>query len=257
MRTLVACTRLAGLILHLLRGLWMVHYRFGHLGAAARHACIQQWAGQLLACIGIELVVQGHPPLQGPVLLVSNHISWIDIPLLQAACRCRFVSKAQVKRWPLIGTLADACDTLYIERESRRDAMRVVHRMQESLREGDVVAIFPEGTTSDGTDVLSFHANLLQAAIAAQAPIQPVALYFSDQASGQLSRDPSYVGSQSLLASIWCTLCAPPLRAQVTFGPVQSCQGRDRRRWALALHEEIRKLRPLPPAGERDAHTGQ
>jgi 1-acyl-sn-glycerol-3-phosphate acyltransferase len=95
----------------------------------------------------------------GPLLLVSNHVSWLDILVINAVRPARFVSKADVRHWPLVGELITAAGTLYIEREKRRDAMRVVHRMADSLREGDVVAVFPEGTTGSGLDVLPFHAN--------------------------------------------------------------------------------------------------
>ncbi len=143
---------------------------------------MQAWARRMLEVLGIALQVRGQPPLRGPMLLVANHISWLDILVLHAARHCRFVSKADVKRWPLIGALATGAGTLYIERESRRDAMRVVHHMAASLRSGDIVAVFPEGTTSDGMTLLPFHANLVQAAISAQAPVQPVALQFVEAA---------------------------------------------------------------------------
>jgi len=120
--------------------------------------------------------VNGTPPAGGPVLLAANHISWLDIVVIHAARHCRFISKADIQHWPVVGTLATGAGTLYIERESRRDAMRVVHHMAERLSLGQVLAVFPEGTTGDGTHVLPFHANLLQAAIAVNAPIQPVAL---------------------------------------------------------------------------------
>ena len=100
---------------------------------------------------------------------------------IHAVCpQARFVSKADVKHWPVLGRLVDAADTLYLERERRRDAMRVVHRMSEALAAGDTVAVFPEGTTGEGRDLLPFHANLLQAAIATATPVQAVALRFSD-----------------------------------------------------------------------------
>jgi 1-acyl-sn-glycerol-3-phosphate acyltransferase len=177
------------------------------------------------------------------MLLVANHISWLDILVMHAARHCRFVSKADVKHWPLIGTLATGAGTLYVERESRRDAMRVVHHMADALRSGDVLAVFPEGTTSDGRTLLPFHANMLQAAISADAPAQPVALSFVDAASGQLSLAASYVGDDTLVGSLWRTLTAPPLAAVVTFGMPQHAQGRERRAWAAALREAVMELR--------------
>lgn len=120
------------------------------------------------------------------MLLVANHIScwtlWLCTQHGIAA-----LSPSPVQHWPIVGTLANGAGTLYIERESRRDAMRVVHHMAERLAAGDVLAVFPEGTTGDGTTVRPFHANMLQAAIAAQAPVQPVGLHFCDSTTGQHS----------------------------------------------------------------------
>jgi 1-acyl-sn-glycerol-3-phosphate acyltransferase len=176
-------------------------------------------------------------------MLVSNHFSWLDIPVLHAARYCRFISKSDVQGWPLIGALATAAGTLYIERSSRRDAMRMVRALHESLEQGEVLAVFPEGTTGNGRELLPFHANLLQAAVSAQAPVQPVGLRFVDQATGATSHVASYVGDETLVGSIWRTLCAPPIEAIVHFGMPEQAQGRDRRVWAQHLHRTVDTLR--------------
>ena len=181
--------------------------------------------------------------MSGPVLLAANHISWLDIVVMHAARHCRFISKADVQYWPIVGTLATGAGTLYIERESRRDAMRVVHRMAERLQAGDVLAVFPEGTTGDGNQLLPFHANLLQAAISAHAPIQPVALTFMDEATGAPSFAPCYIGDDTLIGSLWRTLCTQGLVAAVRFGEPQLAQGRDRRSWAADLRVTIEGMR--------------
>lgn len=243
MRRLQALAKLLHVLMHIVRGLWLIWRAFPGLTMEQQHRRTEQWARSLLALLGIELRVQGEPPPHGPVLLAANHISWLDIVVLLAAGHCRFVSKADVKHWPLIGMLATAAGTLYIERESRRDAMRVVHHMAERLQAGDVLAVFPEGTTSDGLSLLPFHANLFQAAIAAKAPVLPVALRFSDKASGQLSLAPCYIGDDSLLVSIWRTLKADPLCAELTFGNPQLARGRDRRTWAADLRLAVQALR--------------
>ncbi|MEA3194214.1 MAG: 1-acyl-sn-glycerol-3-phosphate acyltransferase [Betaproteobacteria bacterium] len=197
----------------------------------------------MLRRLGVELSVEGTPARTGPMLLAANHISWLDIVVLHASCHCRFVSKADVKRWPLIGTLAAGGDTLFVERRSRRDAMRVMHEMAQALKDGDILAVFPEGTTGDGGTLLPFHANLLQAAISADSPVQPVALQFIDGATGTRSRAVSYVGDESLLGSIWRTLCAEGLRADVAYGAPQRAGGRARRAWAEDLRDEIAAMR--------------
>lgn len=239
----VVATKLAHVSWHLARGLWIVKRTFPNLTTVQQHAHVQAWAGEMLRVFGIELRVSGQLAEGGSTLLVANHISWLDIVVLHAAGYCRFVSKSDVKAWPVVGTLATAAGTLYIERESRRDAMRVVHNMADSLRNGDVVAVFPEGTTGDGVTVLPFHANLIQAAISAEAEVQPVALRFVDQRTGETSFAPSYVGDETLLGSIWRTLSANVIAAEVNYGAVQRAEGRDRRTWAADLRNDVNHLR--------------
>jgi len=241
-----AVWRLWRTLVHLLAGLLTIFLVFPRLSPQQRQIRVQVWSLEMLARLGIRLVVQGHPAPQGPLLLVANHISWLDITALHAARFCRFVSKADVRAWPLIGALAAGVGTLFIQRESRRDALRVVHHMAQSLRDGDVLAVFPEGTTSDGVHLLPFHANLLQAAIVADAPVQPVALQFVDTRSGQRSLAPCYVGDDTLLGSVWRTLCASGITVQIIFGEPQLANGRDRRAWAADLETEIEQMRRLP-----------
>ncbi len=243
MRRIRACWRLLRVFLHILLGLWIAAVRLPRLQPVAQSAQVQVWSLALLGHIGIALEVRGQPPLLGPVLLVANHISWLDIPVMHAARHCRFVSKSDIKDWPLVGTLATAAGTLYIERSSRRDALRMVHLMRDALLAGEVLAVFPEGTTGDGLSMLPFHANLLQAALSADAPAQPVGLRFIDKASGQPSLAPSYVGDVTLLGSIWRTLSAPPMVAVVHYGEPEQAAGRDRRAWSEQLRARVDGLR--------------
>ena len=234
--------RLIRLVSHLLHGLWTMRRYFPDWPQARRDLAVQQWSQALLRIAGLQLQVKGLPVQRAPVLLVCNHISWLDIAVLHAAAHCRFISKDDVRNWPLMGALATGAGTLYISRASRRDALRVVHDMAQALAQGDVLAFFPEGTTSDGSTVLPFHSNLFQAAIAADAPVQPLGLRFEDAHSAAISFVPCYVGEESLLQSVWRTLCAAPLRAVLSFGPAQTAQGRDRRHFAAALREEVLRL---------------
>ncbi len=243
MVSLKAGIRLARALLHVLVGFFTILLVFPRIEQEEREHRIQVWSAKMLACIGIELRVTGKAMVPGPLLLVANHISWLDITSLHAARFCRFVSKADIKQWPLIGRLATGVGTLFIERESRRDAMRVVHHMTDSLRQGDVIGVFPEGTTSDGTSLLPFHANLLQAAIVAEVPVQPVAISFIDASTGQRSAAPCYVDDDTLMGSIWRTLCASGIVVVITFGEPQRAEGRDRREWAHALREDVSALR--------------
>ena len=228
---------------HVFMGMWTIYLRFPQLNPEQREARVQAWALQFLALWGIHLKVLGQPVVNGPALIVANHISWLDILVMHAARHCRFVSKSDIREWPLVGMLATGAGTLYIERTSRKDALRMVKDMAEAMKNGDVVAVFPEGTTSDGRELLPFHANLIQAAIAAEAPVQPVSLKFVDAATGQPSFAPCYIGDDTLVGSMRRTLSAPAIVAVVHFGEPQAANGRDRRAWAHDLREDIIGLR--------------
>lgn len=243
MRGLRAAWKLWRTLVHVLAGWLTITLLFPRWPQQRRDATVQAWSQRMLRILGIPLHVQGQAPVQGPMLLVANHLSWLDILVMHAARHCRFVSKSDVKHWPLVGTLATGGGTLYIEREKRRDAMRVVHHMAESLKAGDIVAVFPEGTTGDGKELLPFHGNLIQAAISAHAPVQPVAIRFLDRESGNDSEGPLYLGDDTLVGSLWRTLAGRPFVAHVRFGEPQVAEGRDRREWAHDLRAAVDSLR--------------
>jgi 1-acyl-sn-glycerol-3-phosphate acyltransferase len=237
-------------LLKLLRGIWHVvvgwitiYFRFPQLNPQQREARVQVWATQLLRIWDIELEVRGQPVVMGPTLMVCNHISWLDIVVIHATRHCRFVSKSELREWPLIGTLATGAGTLYIERENRKDAMRMVKEMARALKAGDVLAVFPEGTTGDGIGMLPFHANLIQSAIEADAPVQPLALQFVDAQTNSISMAARFVGDDTLVGSIWRMLNSTGLKAIVNFGEIEVADGRDRRGWSQDLRQKVMDLK--------------
>ncbi|MBL0090237.1 MAG: 1-acyl-sn-glycerol-3-phosphate acyltransferase [Ideonella sp.] len=233
MRHVRALWRLARTCLHLAHGMAIVALLWPVLDASGRQRRIAWWAGKLLRLMGIHLDAHGlHRP--GATLLVANHVSWLDILAVHAVCpQARFVSKADVRHWPLLGWMVGAVGTLFIERERKRDALRVVHLTAEALRAGDTVAVFPEGTTGDGRVLLPFHGNLLQAAIATQTPVQPLALRYSEP--GQpISAAAAWVGDSTLVNSLWAIASADGLVVHVHTLPPESSAHADRR--ALADH---------------------
>ena len=233
-----AAGRLLRCVLHGVHGVLIVLLRFGALPTPERQLRVQWWATKTLRLMGITLRVEG-APVAGAVLLVANHISWLDIMAVHAVCpHARFVSKADVKSWPLIPHLVDAAGTLYLERERKRDALRVVHAMAEALQAGDTVAIFPEGTTSDGQALLPFHANLLQAAIATETPVQPVAIRFSDS-THTISRAVEFVGATTLAQSLWRVASGDALVVRVALLPPRETARADRRALAEQLRGDI------------------
>lgn len=233
---LTAVWRLLRLLAHVGSGLWMVHLRFKGLDKVARHAAIQAWSAKTLRILGIELKHSG-TPRPGPKLVLANHVSWLDIAAVHAVMpEARFVSKADIKHWPLVGALVEAAGTLFIERSSKRDALRVVHQTAAALKEGDTVAVFPEGTTGPGPELLPFHANLLQAAIVTEVPIQPLLLRWHGPGE-RFSTQLRFIGDMTLMQSLWAIASARGQGCELRILGSIDCAHADRR----ALSEHVRE----------------
>ena len=224
-------------MVHLFEGVFTCAFIFPFAGSQARLDRVGAWSRRLLGILGIALEAQG-TPRGGATLVVSNHVSWLDILAINAVHPCRFVAKADVRHWPVIGWLVACGGTLFIERERKRDALRVVHQVADALRQGQTIAVFPEGTTSDGHGLLPFHANLLQAAISTGAPVQPVALRFSDETE-PVSQAAAYVGDTHLLHSLWMIVTARGMRVRVDWLPPLPMAGDDRRIVSETLRQRI------------------
>ncbi|SEK59103.1 1-acyl-sn-glycerol-3-phosphate acyltransferase [Roseateles sp. YR242] len=244
-RGLVAMGRAAGMLGHILHGLWIINTRWSKLDAPQRQAYVGWWSGKLLRVLGVTLQPL-HAPTTTARLITANHVSWLDIAAIHAVIpEARFVSKADIKHWPLVGGLATAVGTLYIERASKRDALRVVHQTAEALSRGETVAVFPEGTTGAGYPLLPLHANLLQAAISVNAPLQPVVLRWH-QPGQPYSEAACYIGQMTLMQSLWRILTARDLHVRVESLPLMETHGQERRALAEALSQRLSAA--LPPA---------
>lgn len=229
--------KLAHASAHLLKGYWIIRTQFSAMPPAQRQESVLKWSRQMMALLGVQVEVVGAPIASG--LLVANHLSWMDITAIHAAHFCRFIAKSDIKQWPVIGYLTDQSGMLFVERSSRKDAHRVVHAVANQLRLGDCVALFPEGTTGDGSGLLPFHANMFQSAIDADAPVQGVAIRYSDRLTGLNSAVPLYVGDDTLLASVWRVLRAKNLQVSIYFLSSETSNGRDRRAFAADLRQRL------------------
>ncbi|PZR22202.1 MAG: 1-acyl-sn-glycerol-3-phosphate acyltransferase [Azospira oryzae] len=240
MRALVGAWRLARLVPHVLHGLLIVRRGFARLPAPTRHGLIQWWSRKTLAILGIELQTTGALPASpAGQLLIANHVSWLDIAAVHAVLpQARFVSKADVRHWPLVGALVEGAGTLFIERSSKRDALRVVHQSAAALQSGDCVAVFPEGTTGAGPELLPFHGNLLQAAISSEAAVLPLVLRWHEP-DERFSTAARFIGDTTLAQSLWRIACARRLAIAVRVLPVVPTQGQERRALAESLRADI------------------
>lgn len=174
----------------------------------------RRWLAGLLGILGVELETRG-APADGPVLFVSNHVSWLDIPVLGAQTGACFLSKAEVRDWPLIGHLAAAAGTLFIKRgngESGRKASEIAGH----LRVGRRILVFPEGTTTDGTALRRFFPQLFQAPVEAGVAVQPVALRYLDE-NGDVDPELAFIGDDAFHTHLWSMMRRPRVRVRLDY----------------------------------------
>lgn len=243
--SLRATLRLAGAAGLLLIGLFTVTLVYPLCSSRQRLGLKQGWSKALLRTLGISIQASGVVPERG--LIVSNHISFIDIFAINAVMPASFVSKDEVRRWPLIGWLAQGTDTVFMERGSRSAAQKTRENLAGHLRAGNRVALFPEGTTSRGEGVLPFHAALLQSAIDAAVEVIPVTVRYLD-AGGQRSDAAAYVDDMSLIECMRTIASSRGLCVSVDILPALASVDTDRRHLAASAHRAI---------SHRLAHAGQ
>ena len=203
-------------------------------------------ARRTLRTLGVRVTSRGVLPAPGePLLVVANHVSWLDVYVLNAVLEARFVAKSETATWPVVGTITRGFEAIFIVRESRRDAARVKDAVAAALRAGERMVVFPEATTTDGTHLGHFHPAMFQAAIDAGARVLPVALRYPG-ADGAPDPAPVFVGETTFLESLVRVLRAPALRAELTFGPLLSPLGRARRELARIARAMIGDALSLP-----------
>ncbi|APR03707.1 lyso-ornithine lipid acyltransferase [Thauera chlorobenzoica] len=233
--------------LHLVYGVATVALVYPFTGRDIHRALRRRWSRALLRILGIELEAEGEPIAPG-CLLVANHISWVDIFAINALAPAAFVSKAEVRTWPLIGWLAATNDTLFLRRGSRGHARIINAETAARLEAGGNVAIFPEGTTTDGTEVLHFHAALLQPAIACGRPVQPLALRYLSTDGGH-NRAPAYDGDLSLGQCIANIIATRRSIVRIRIAPpCPTTDGVDRRILAQHTRDWVLAASRLTPA---------
>ena len=232
--------RLARVLLHLLTGLATCALVFPWLGLAARNRRIQRWSRELLGICGITVELAPGVAALEHAMIVANHVSWLDIFAINAVLPARFVAKAEIRAWPVLGWLAAQAGTVFIARGNRRDLRHIFKGLVASLQAGERVAFFPEGTTAAQGTLLPFHPNLFEAAIDARAPVQPYALRYLD-AHGALHPNVDFIGDMSFAESMLKILGGGPVRARLICLEPIAAGGAHRRELAAQAELAIRQ----------------
>lgn len=175
---------------------------------------VRWWCRAVVRASGVRVRVSGAAAPTGGVLLVANHISWLDIPLMAAVRPARMLAKSEIRQWPVAGWLTARSGALFIERDRLRALPGTVTRIADALRGGAAVAVFPEGSTWCGRAQGRFRRAVFQAALDAGVPVQPVSLRYR-LTDGGSSTAPAFIGDDSLLASVWRVVSARGLTAEV------------------------------------------
>ena len=232
--------RLGRFGLHLARGLATATFLFPLQSKERRKREIEHWSISLLTLLGIRLFLHGRPPPYGvlPLMLVSNHVSWLDIFAINAIVPSRFVAKSEVRAWPFIGWLCARAGTLFIHRGRRHDTARINTLVVDALREGEVFAVFPEGTTSDGSTLYRFHASLLEPALQARAAVQPIAIWY-DRSDGTLCTEVAYDADRSFWDVLMGVTSQHEVLAHVCFLDPIGIGDRNRRDIAREAYDAI------------------
>lgn len=216
--------------LHLLAGLLTCGLLFPLTSAPTHERLVRRWSKKLLEICGVEVLFKDHS--KGEVaeraLIVANHVSWLDIFVINSLHPCHFVAKSDIRGWPLIGWLCEKGGTIFLARGKQREVRRIYEGLVHQIENGKRIAFFPEGTTAAQGTLLPFHANLFEAAIEARVPVQPLVLRYVDQ-RGELHAAADFIGDMSFVASMRAILLASRMTAELVRLPSIATSGAHRR----------------------------
>lgn len=229
--------RITRIITHTLIGVTLAAIALPVCNRWMRLGLIQWWCKRLLHCFNLQVTTSGTLPdiRTHGVLFVANHISWADIHAINSVIPVRFVAKMEIRHWPIFGYLVRKSGTIFINRSRHRDAARVIQIASHALRLNDNLCVFPEGTTTEGLNVLPFKSSLLQAAIEADTLIIPVAIRYP-LANGEVNLEAAYAGETSLGESMHAYLNMPQPAVHLHFCPPIAATGFSRQQLAQQTH---------------------
>lgn len=235
MHQMIGAARFVAVFFYTLCCLFIIACVFPFQKPQARARVVKSWSARLLRWLGVKVIVHGAlddaqladcgiTPDRVGRLIVSNHVSFLDIFTLNSVVPSYFVAKAEIARWPVFGLIARQVGTIFIERGNKRALIGIGENMQQALQQGCSLLVFPEGTTSDGRQLLKLHANLMESAVRTQADVLPMVLQY--KVAGEPSTLPAYTGRTGLFECLWRVASTPEVSVDVHV--LQARKGVDR-----------------------------
>jgi 1-acyl-sn-glycerol-3-phosphate acyltransferase len=233
----VRAFRWTRLLLHVAQGLLVTLLVYPRVKPRIRAAITQAWSEKMLRILNITLSIHGARPAEhtNKLFVVANHVSWLDIFVINAATPSRFVAKSEIRDWPIAGALCDAAGTIFVHRAKRSDTARINAEIHDALEQGDTVAIFPEGTTTAGDRLLKFHTSLFEPAVANTALLAPAAIRYRNT-NGEANSAAVFIGETTFAQSMSAIISQKKMIAEITFAPSIATDSLSRR--DAALHAE-------------------
>lgn len=251
---IVRAIRWVRLMIHVAVGMVAVGIIYPRVSARRREIITGWWARKLLRILNIVLSIHGarpHPEARN-LIVAANHISWVDIFVINATQPARFIAKAEIRDWPIAGWICDKSGTIFIRRGRRGDTAKINETMHAALAEGATISFFPEGTTTLGDKLLKFHTSLFEPAVANAATIAPAAIRYR-ASDGEPSNAAAFIGELSFAESIGMIIAEKSMIAEITFAPQIEAAGLTRRELALQSEAAIARILdvPLPHVHQR------
>ena len=253
---LLRALRWTRLVLHLAWALALLRFAWPRADAGRRHEIATTWAGNLLTILAIRVRCEGRLPPRGRhgAMIAANHVSWADIFAIASIRHTRFIAKSEIRDWPVAGWLAQRSGTIFIRRARRHDTARINAMVHDALADGECVALFPEGTTTQGDRLLKFHSSLFEPAVANRARVYPVAVRY-EHADGTPLRSVAYYGEQTFMQSLALVIGTRETIARLSFASPIETDGLSRQQVAAETHGRVATLLGLPAAGTAPARA--
>ena len=234
--------RFARVMLHVFAGVLTCAFIFPFIAAGKREALVRRWSSQLLGLcnVRVKFIDQSGGQIADHALIIANHVSWLDIFVINSWQACHFVAKADIRSWPIAGWLSAQAGTIFLARGKQREVRRIYEGLVQQLEQNKRIAFFPEGTTGAQGGILPFHPNLFEAAIEAKVPVLPFAVRYVD-AQGQLHPAADFIGEMTFAESMKLILVSGEMTAELIQLPNIPTEGAHRREVAQAARVVVAK----------------